>query len=82
MVEWAKSNNIDFVVVGPEDPLTAGVVDALNEVGILAFGPSKAAAELEGSKAFMKDILQKYNVSSKHIALNGLERLESDYRIV
>ena len=62
-MEWAKANAIDFVVVGPEDPLTAGVVDALEEAKILAFGPNKAAAELEGSKAFMKDILQKYNVS-------------------
>lgn len=62
VVEWATSNAIDFVVVGPEDPLTAGVVDELEKAGILAFGPNKAAAELEGSKAFMKDILQKYNV--------------------
>lgn len=62
VVAWAKSNAIDFVVVGPEDPLTAGVVDELEKAGILAFGPNKAAAELEGSKAFMKDILQKYNV--------------------
>lgn len=62
VVDWAKSNAIDFVVVGPEDPLTAGVVDELEKAGILAFGPNKAAAELEGSKAFMKDILQKYNV--------------------
>ena len=67
VVEWAKANTIDFVVVGPEDPLTAGVVDELEKAGILAFGPNKAAAELEGSKAFMKDILQKYNVSSTHV---------------
>ena len=65
-MEWAKANTIDFVVVGPEDPLTAGVVDELEKAGILAFGPNKAAAELEGSKAFMKDILQKYNVSNTH----------------
>ncbi len=67
VVEWAKANTIDFVVVGPEDPLTAGVVDELEKAGILAFGPNKAAAELEGSKAFMKDILQKYNVSNTHM---------------
>jgi phosphoribosylamine--glycine ligase len=62
VVRWAKEHAIDFVVVGPEDPLTAGVVDELGNAGITAFGPSKAAAELEGSKAFMKDILHKYNV--------------------
>lgn len=54
VVEWAKGNAIDFVVVGPEDPLTKGVVDELDKTGILAFGPTMAAAELEGSKAFMK----------------------------
>ena len=68
VVEWAKANTIDFVVVGPEDPLTAGVVDELEKAGILAFGPNKAAAELEGSKAFMKDILQKYNVRRPSLA--------------
>ena len=56
------------MVVGPEDPLTAGVVDELEKAGILAFGPNKAAAELEGSKAFMKDILQKYNVRRPSLA--------------
>ncbi|EKX52555.1 hypothetical protein GUITHDRAFT_65159 [Guillardia theta CCMP2712] len=62
VVEWCKEQKIDFVVVGPEDPLTKGVVDALSDAGILAFGPNKEAAELENSKAFMKDILHKYNV--------------------
>ena len=67
VVEWSKQNAIDFVVVGPEDPLTAGVVDALNEAGILVFGPSKAAAELEGSKAFMKVCLR----ACMHVAREG-----------
>jgi len=62
VVDWAKANAIDFVVVGPEDPLTLGVVDKLAEAGILAFGPSAAGAELEGSKAFMKDVLAKGGV--------------------
>eukprot|EP00960_Hanusia_phi_P034916 751362-Hanusia_phi.AAC.4 len=62
VVEWCKEQKIDFVVVGPEDPLTKGVVDALSDAGILAFGPNKEAAELENSKAFMKDILHKYKV--------------------
>ena len=64
VVAWAKANAIDFVVVGPEDPLTLGVVDELEKVGILAFGPTAAGAELEGSKAFMKDVLRKANVPS------------------
>mmetsp|Transcript_20840 Transcript_20840/g.14953 ORF Transcript_20840/g.14953 Transcript_20840/m.14953 type:complete len:437 (+) Transcript_20840:52-1362(+) len=62
IVEWCTGNAIDFVVVGPEDPLTHGVVDELEKANILAFGPNKAGAELEGSKAFMKDILQKSGV--------------------
>jgi len=56
VVEFAERNNIDFVVVGPEAPLAAGVADRLREAGILVFGPSKAAAALEASKAFTKEI--------------------------
>ncbi len=55
--ELAAKIDADLVVVGPEDPLVAGVVDALNASGRLAFGPSAAAARLEGSKAWMKDVL-------------------------
>jgi phosphoribosylamine--glycine ligase len=54
---WARSNRIDLVVVGPEGPLVAGLVDALAQAGILAFGPTAAAAEIEGSKAFAKDVM-------------------------
>jgi len=57
VVSLAKSLKIDFVVIGPENPLAAGVVDGLNAAGILAFGPTRAAAELEASKAFMKDVV-------------------------
>ncbi len=53
---WAQENAIDFVVIGPEAPLVAGVSDALRAAGILTFGPSKAAAELEASKAFTKEV--------------------------
>lgn len=56
LVDLAKRENIDFVVVGPEAPLVAGLVDRLAEAGIKAFGPDAAAAQLEGSKGFMKDI--------------------------
>ncbi|WP_207455059.1 phosphoribosylamine--glycine ligase [Azospirillum sp. SYSU D00513] len=62
LVRFASDNGIDFVVVGPEGPLVLGLVDRLTAIGIKAFGPSAAAAELEGSKGFMKDILAKYKV--------------------
>ncbi len=59
---FAKANAIDFVVVGPETPLVAGLVDGLEADGIKAFGPGAAAAELEGSKGFTKDICAKYAI--------------------
>lgn len=62
IVDFAKNNNIDLVVVGPEVALAAGVVDALLAVGIKAFGPSKAAAQIEASKEFAKDLMKKYNI--------------------
>jgi phosphoribosylamine--glycine ligase len=57
VTEWALTNGADLVVIGPEAPLVAGVSDALREVGIAVFGPSKAAAALEGSKSFAKDVM-------------------------
>jgi phosphoribosylamine--glycine ligase len=54
---WAKENDIHLVVIGPEAPLVAGVSDALRDAGIAVFGPSKAAAALEGSKAFAKEVM-------------------------
>jgi phosphoribosylamine--glycine ligase len=56
VVAWCKDERIDFVVVGPEAPLVAGLVDALEAEGVTAFGPSAAAARLEGSKAFAKEL--------------------------
>ncbi|WP_299029098.1 phosphoribosylamine--glycine ligase [uncultured Sulfitobacter sp.] len=56
VVEFAARNNIDFVIIGPEAPLANGVADRLREAGVLVFGPSKAAAALEASKAFTKEI--------------------------
>jgi phosphoribosylamine--glycine ligase len=58
----ARQNRIDLVVVGPEDPLALGLVDRLAAEGIAAFGPSRAAAELEASKAFSKDICRRYDI--------------------
>lgn len=62
LVRFVQDNAIDFVVVGPEGPLVLGLVDKLTALGVKAFGPSAAAAELEGSKGFMKDVLAKYGV--------------------
>ncbi|MFY9376850.1 MAG: phosphoribosylamine--glycine ligase [Peptococcia bacterium] len=62
IVAWAQQEAIDLVVVGPELPLTLGLVDALSAVDIKAFGPTAKAAELEGSKVFSKDLMQKYGV--------------------
>ena len=62
IVALAQKERIDFVVVGPEDPLCLGLVDRLEEAGIRAFGPSKAAAELEGSKGFMKDLAREAGI--------------------
>jgi phosphoribosylamine--glycine ligase len=62
IVGFAKSNQVDLVVVGPEVPLVAGVVDALAEAGIAAFGPRADAAELEGSKAYCKEVLERHRV--------------------
>ncbi|MCB1591141.1 MAG: phosphoribosylamine--glycine ligase [Alphaproteobacteria bacterium] len=62
LCSFAKDKGIDFVVVGPEAPLVAGLVDRLREEGILAFGPSAKAAQIEGSKGFMKDLCAKYAI--------------------
>ncbi len=62
VINLCKAKNIDFVVVGPEAPLVAGLVNDLNGSGIKAFGPSKFAAQLEGSKGFTKDICANYNI--------------------
>lgn len=62
VVAFSKDNAIDLVVVGPDDPLVAGMVDELEKVGIRAFGPRKCAAVLEGSKSFSKDLMKKYGI--------------------
>ena len=62
LVEFAKSNSIDLTVVAPDDPLVAGAVDAFEAAGLKAFGPRKAAAIIEGSKSFSKELMKKYNI--------------------
>ena len=62
LVEFAKEKAIDLVIVGMDDPLVGGLVDKMEEAGIRTFGPRKNAAILEGSKAFSKDLMKKYNI--------------------
>ena len=64
LVEFSVNKKIDLVVVGPEVPLVAGLVDMLNEKGIMAFGPVKAGARFEGSKSYSKDFMKKYSIPS------------------
>ncbi|HIQ58976.1 MAG TPA: phosphoribosylamine--glycine ligase, partial [Candidatus Merdivicinus intestinavium] len=62
MVAFAKENGVDFAVVAPDDPLVLGMVDAMEEAGIPSFGPNKAAAIIEGSKVFSKNLMKKYGI--------------------
>ncbi|MBQ8513493.1 MAG: phosphoribosylamine--glycine ligase [Clostridia bacterium] len=62
IVEFAKTHEIGFAVVAPDDPLVLGCVDALEEIGIPCFGPSAAAAQIEGSKVFSKNLMKKYGI--------------------
>ena len=62
IVRFAKEHAIDFAVVAPDDPLVLGAVDALEVVGVPCFGPNKAAAVIEGSKVFSKDLMKRYNI--------------------
>ena len=62
ITEFASNNKLDLVVVGPEVPLVAGIVDMLEEKGIKAFGPKKCGAIFEGSKSYSKDFMEKYNI--------------------
>jgi phosphoribosylamine---glycine ligase len=62
VIDFCRHNAVDLVVVGPETPLAAGIVDDLTSAGIKAFGPSKLAAQLEGSKGFTKDLCSEFNI--------------------
>ena len=62
VVAWAQAHSIDFVVVAPDDPLALGMVDALEDAGIPAFGPRADAAIIEASKIFSKNLMAKYHI--------------------
>ena len=69
LLEFAKQNNIDLTVVGPEAPLAAGIVDLFTENNLRCFGPAQKAAQLESSKAFSKDFFTKYNIPTARYAV-------------
>ena len=73
IVRSAREQRIDLVVVGPEEPLTLGLVDRLDAAGIAAFGPSKAAAEIEASKVFAKDLMVRHGIpTAKHRSFDSI----------
>ena len=82
IVKFAVENQVDYAVVAPDDPLVLGAVDALSEAGIPCFGPNKAAAIIEGSKVFSKNLMKKYGIPTAAYetftdAKAALEYLES-----
>ncbi|MFD1954871.1 phosphoribosylamine--glycine ligase [Paenibacillus thailandensis] len=79
LVQFAKDTAIDLVFIGPDDPLAAGVVDAFEAAGIPVYGPNKAAAEIEGSKIFMKNLLHKYNIPTAKYATFTDYEAAADY---
>lgn len=62
MIDFARQNSIDFVVVAPDDPLAAGMVDEMHKAGFKTFGPDKKAAEIESSKVFSKNLMKRYGI--------------------
>ena len=79
LIRFAKQNGIDLTVVGPEKPLTAGLVDAFAAEGLRAFGPSKVAAQIEGSKVFCKEVLNRANVPTARSAVFYNSREASEF---
>ncbi|WP_374310583.1 phosphoribosylamine--glycine ligase [Methylocella sp.] len=79
VVAFCKANDIGLVVVGPEVPLVAGLVDALEDEGVAAFGPSRAAARLEGSKGFAKEFCAKFHIPTAPFARFEAAEPAKDY---
>ena len=77
LVAFAKEKEIDLVIVGMDDPLVGGLVDALEAAGIRTFGPRKNAAILEGSKAFSKDLMKKYDILQQDMKILQIQKLHA-----
>ena len=78
--EFLKKNNVNFVVVGHEDPLVNGIVDYLEELGRKDFGPNKIASQLEGSKIFTKKLCKKFNIPTAEFGI--FENPDDSYRYI
>jgi phosphoribosylamine--glycine ligase len=74
---FCKNERIDFVVIGPEQPLAMGIVDFLEERGILVFGPSKKASEIESSKSFAKNLMRTNNIPTANFSVFNKEDIDS-----
>ncbi|NPA73623.1 MAG: phosphoribosylamine--glycine ligase, partial [Epsilonproteobacteria bacterium] len=78
LAKFAKNHNIDLTIVGPEAPLTEGIVDIFEKEGLKIFGPSKDAAKLEGSKVFMKNFLSRFDIpTASYIETSDIEKAKS-----
>ena len=78
--DFLRKNHIDFVVVGPEDPLVNGIVDYLEKLNIKVFGPNKVASQLEGSKIFTKNLCKKYNIPTAEFGV--FKNAEESYNYI
>jgi phosphoribosylamine--glycine ligase len=82
LLRFALANRIDLTIIGPEVPLVLGIVDLFNLAGLRCFGPSKAAAQLEGSKAFAKDFLDRHHIpTARHQSFTDAEAAEAYIRM-
>lgn len=79
IADYCAANGVDLVVVGPEVPLTEGLADVCQEKGLAVFGPNKAAAQMEGSKLFAKNLMKKYNVPTAAYASFTDEKSAKEY---
>lgn len=79
LVALAQSEKIDLTIVGPEAPLVAGIVDEFTRHGLRCFGPTRAAAQLEGSKAFTKEFLRRHRIPTASYATFARESFDPDY---
>ena len=78
--EFLNKNNVNLVIVGPEDPLVNGIVDYLEKLNIKVFGPNKIASQLEGSKIFTKNLCKKYNIPTAEFGI--FKNAENSYHYV
>lgn len=79
LADWARSNEVDLTIVGPEVPLVEGIVDIFEKRGCCIFGPTKAAARIEGSKAFAKNLMKKYEIPTAAFEVFTEKKKALDY---